>query len=135
LHMRLPKLKGFTNRFRTEYQVVNLDRLGDLFPDGGAVDVDALVRTGAVRKNSLVKVLGTGEITVPLKVTVHAYSSAGSAPSGTLLQSLQRQSGSLARRLSPMDCRSTTYARNLHGRRRAGEPGRCRRVDRAGTEH
>jgi large subunit ribosomal protein L15 len=79
LHMRLPKLKGFTNRFRTEYQVINLDRLGELFPDGGAVDVDALVEAGAVRKKSLVKVLGTGEITVPLDVTVHAYSSSARA--------------------------------------------------------
>jgi large subunit ribosomal protein L15 len=79
LHMRLPKLKGFTNRFRTEYQVINLDRLGELFPDGGAVDVDALVEAGAVRKKSLVKVLGTGEVTVPLDVTVHAYSSSARA--------------------------------------------------------
>src|ERR1700710_2392029 len=54
LHMRLPKLKGFTNRFRTEYQVVNLDRLAELFPQGGTVGVDELVAAGAVRKNSLV---------------------------------------------------------------------------------
>ncbi len=74
LHMRLPKLKGFTNPFRTEYQVVNLDKLAELFPDGGAVDVDALVAAGAVRKNSLVKVLGAGEISVPLTISAHKFS-------------------------------------------------------------
>src|SRR5919206_2027606 len=61
LHMRLPKLKGFKNRFRTEYQVVNLDRLAELFPQGGTVGVDELVEAGAVRGNSLVKVLGGGD--------------------------------------------------------------------------
>ncbi|MDP9431280.1 MAG: 50S ribosomal protein L15 [Actinomycetota bacterium] len=74
LHMRLPKLKGFTNPFRTEYQVVNLDKLAELFPDGGVVDVDALVAAGAVRKNSLVKVLGAGEISVPLTISAHKFS-------------------------------------------------------------
>ena len=75
LHMRLPKLKGFTNRFRTEYQVVNLSRIAELFPAGGAVGVDDLVAKGAVRKGQLVKVLGDGEIGVALQVTVNAYSS------------------------------------------------------------
>jgi large subunit ribosomal protein L15 len=74
LHMRLPKLKGFTNRFRTEYQVVNLDRLSELFPQGGQVTVDDLVEAGAVRKNSLVKVLGSGDVSVRLDVTAHAFS-------------------------------------------------------------
>jgi large subunit ribosomal protein L15 len=74
LHMRLPKLKGFKNRFRTEYQVVNLDRLSELYPDGGEVTVDDLVAKGAVRGGQLVKVLGTGEVTVALRVSVHAYS-------------------------------------------------------------
>ena len=74
LHMRLPKLRGFKNPFRTEYQVVNLDRLGELYPNGGDVTVEDLVIKGAVRKNSLVKVLGTGEITVKLNVTVDAVS-------------------------------------------------------------
>jgi large subunit ribosomal protein L15 len=74
LHMRLPKMKGFKNRFRTEYQIVNLDRLGDLYPDGGEVTVDDLVARGAVRPGQLVKVLGTGEVTVALRVSVHAYS-------------------------------------------------------------
>lgn len=70
LHMRLPKLRGFHNPFRTEYQVVNLNRLAELFPEGGDVTVDALVDKGAVRKNELVKVLGDGEINVKLNVSV-----------------------------------------------------------------
>jgi large subunit ribosomal protein L15 len=74
LHMRLPKLKGFTNPFRTVYQVVNLDRLAGLFPDGGEVDPDVLVARGAVRKGELVKVLGSGEIGVALQVHAHAFS-------------------------------------------------------------
>ncbi|MCX4236128.1 50S ribosomal protein L15 [Streptomyces sp. NPDC020707] len=74
LHMRLPKLKGFRNPFKTEYQVVNLDKLGALFPEGGEVTVEELVAKGAVRKNSLVKVLGQGEISVALQVTVDAVS-------------------------------------------------------------
>ncbi|PVU82395.1 50S ribosomal protein L15 [Cellulomonas sp. WB94] len=74
LHMRLPKLRGFKNPFRTEYQVVNLDALSDLYPNGGTVTVDDLVAKGAVRKGKLVKVLGTGEITVKLSVDVDAYS-------------------------------------------------------------
>jgi len=74
LHMRLPKLKGFTNPFRTVYQVVNLDRLAGLFPDGGEVDPDVLVARGAVRKGELVKVLGSGEISVALQVHAHAFS-------------------------------------------------------------
>ncbi|MEN8653888.1 50S ribosomal protein L15 [Streptomyces sp. 21So2-11] len=74
LHMRLPKLKGFKNPFRTEYQVVNLEKLGALYPEGGEVTVADLVAKGAVRKNQLVKVLGAGEITVALQVTVDAVS-------------------------------------------------------------
>ena len=74
IHMRLPKLKGFKNRFRTEYQVVNLDRVAELFPDGGAVGVDDLVAKGAVRDGSLVKVLGQGDVSVALQVTAHAFS-------------------------------------------------------------
>lgn len=70
LHMRLPKLRGFKNPFRTEYQVVNLDRISELFPEGGDVTVEALVAKGAVRKNELVKVLGNGDITVKVNVTV-----------------------------------------------------------------
>ncbi|MET9373025.1 50S ribosomal protein L15 [Streptomyces sp. NPDC003035] len=74
LHMRLPKLKGFKNPFRTEYQVVNLDKLASLYPQGGEVTVADLVAKGAVRKNQLVKVLGAGEISVALQVTVDAVS-------------------------------------------------------------
>jgi large subunit ribosomal protein L15 len=79
LHMRLPKLKGFKNPFREEYQVVNVERLGTLFPEGGSVDVDALVAAGAVRKGHLVKVLGEGDLSVAVQVTAHKFS--GSARS------------------------------------------------------
>ena len=74
LHMRLPKLRGFTNRNRVEFQVVNLDKLSALFPKGGAVGVDDLVAAGAVRKGQPVKILGTGEVSVKLQVTAHAFS-------------------------------------------------------------
>ncbi|MGN2641625.1 50S ribosomal protein L15 [Nocardia takedensis] len=69
LHMRLPKLKGFTNRFRVEYQVVNVGRIAELFPEGGEIGKAELVASGAVRKNQLVKVLGDGEIGVAVQVT------------------------------------------------------------------
>jgi large subunit ribosomal protein L15 len=74
LHMRLPKLRGFKNPFREEYQVVNLDRLGQLFPDSGTVGVAELVEAGAVRRDRKVKVLGSGEISVALQVSAHAFS-------------------------------------------------------------
>src|SRR3954470_9269759 len=74
LHMRLPKLKGFKNRFRTEYQVVNLDMIVKRFPEGGTVGVDDLVAKGLVRDDNLVKVLGDGEVSVALQVTAHAFS-------------------------------------------------------------
>jgi len=75
IHMRLPKLKGFRNRFRVEYQVVNVEKLAVLFPDGGAVDPAAMVAAGAVRKGQLVKVLGSGDIGgVALTVSAHAFS-------------------------------------------------------------
>ena len=74
LHMRLPKLRGFKNPFRVEYQVVNLDKLTSLFPEGGTVGVEELVAKGAVRKGQPVKVLGTGEITVALQVTADKFS-------------------------------------------------------------
>ncbi len=69
LHMRVPKLRGFKNPFRVEYQVVNLSRLGELFPEGGTVGVDDLVAAGAVRAGQPVKILGTGDITVAVQVT------------------------------------------------------------------
>ena len=79
LHMRLPKLRGFKNPFRVEYQVVNVAKLGELFPEGGEVGVDDLVAKGAVRDGQLVKVLGNGEISVAVQVSAHAFS--GSAKS------------------------------------------------------
>jgi large subunit ribosomal protein L15 len=73
--MRLPKLKGFRNRFKITYQVVNLDRLAELFPGGGAVGPAELVASGAVRRGRPVKVLGDGELGgVSLQVTAHAFS-------------------------------------------------------------
>ncbi|HUH53181.1 MAG TPA: 50S ribosomal protein L15 [Microbacteriaceae bacterium] len=74
LHMRTPKLRGFKNPFRTEYQVVNLSKLVELYPEGGDVTVADLVAKGAVRKNQPVKVLGNGELTVKLNVTVDKVS-------------------------------------------------------------
>ncbi len=75
LHMRLPKLKGFKNRFRVEFQVVNLARLAELFPDGGTIGVDELVEAGAVRKGQPVKVLGNGDLGgVKVDITVDAFS-------------------------------------------------------------
>ncbi|RDH75954.1 50S ribosomal protein L15 [Mycolicibacterium moriokaense] len=74
IHMRLPKLKGFRNRFRTEYEVVNVGDLNKLFPKGGDVGVDELVAARAVRKNRLVKVLGDGKLTAKVNVTAHKFS-------------------------------------------------------------
>ncbi|HEX7189475.1 MAG TPA: 50S ribosomal protein L15 [Actinomycetes bacterium] len=90
LHMRLPKLRGFKNPFRTEYQVVNLDKLTALYPDGGEVTVEDLVAKGAVRKGELVKVLGQGEAGVALQITAHAFSASAkekiSAAGGSVTQ-------------------------------------------------
>jgi large subunit ribosomal protein L15 len=74
IHMRLPKLKGFKNPFKVEFQVVNLDRLNELFPEGGTVGVDDLVAKGAVRRGHPVKVLGSGDISVAVDVSAHAFS-------------------------------------------------------------
>ena len=74
IHMRLPKLKGFKNPFKVEFQVVNLDKISALFPEGGTVTVEDLVAKGAVRRNQPVKVLGQGEITVKVDVTANAFS-------------------------------------------------------------
>src|SRR2546423_13391951 len=79
IHMRLPKLKGFTNPFRTEYQVVNTGRLAELFPQGGSVGPEDLADRGAVRPDLPVKVLGTGEIGVALEVRAHAFSDSARA--------------------------------------------------------
>jgi len=75
IHMRLPKLKGFKNKFRVEFQVVNLDRLAELFPNGGEVGLTELVESGAVRKGQPVKVLGDGDLGgVSLQITANAFS-------------------------------------------------------------
>ena len=74
LHMRTPKLRGFKNPFRVEYQVVNLEKLAELYPKGGEVTIGDLVAKGAVRKNEKVKVLGTGDIAVKLNVSVDKVS-------------------------------------------------------------
>ncbi|MDO5699438.1 MAG: 50S ribosomal protein L15 [Dermatophilus congolensis] len=73
MHMRLPKLRGFQNPFRVEYQVVNIAKLVELFPEGGKITVADLVEKGAIRKDRLVKVLGTGETTVKFDIDAHAY--------------------------------------------------------------
>src|SRR6195952_3207994 len=90
LHMRVPKLKGFKNPARVEYQVVNLTRLGELFPQGGDVNVDDLVQIGAVRKGLPVKVLGDGSISIALQVSANAFSASAkeklSAAGGTAIQ-------------------------------------------------
>ncbi|MGH3975397.1 MAG: 50S ribosomal protein L15 [Pseudonocardiaceae bacterium] len=75
IHMRLPKLKGFRNRFRTEYQVVNVGDLARLFPGGATVGPEQLVAVGAVRKGLPVKVLGNGDLGgVALQVHAQAFS-------------------------------------------------------------
>jgi large subunit ribosomal protein L15 len=74
IHMRLPKLKGFKNPFKVEFQVVNLDRINDLFPEGGTVGVEDLIAKGAVRDGHPVKVLGQGDISVAVQVSAHAFS-------------------------------------------------------------
>ena len=74
LHMRLPKLKGFKNPFKVDYQVVNLDRIAKLFPEGGAVTVEDLVARGAVRAGQPVKVLGQGELTAAVQLSAHKFS-------------------------------------------------------------
>lgn len=73
---RVPKLKGFKNPNRVEFQVVNLDKLAALYPEGGEVTAEDLAAKGAVRRGRPVKVLGTGEISVAVQVKVHAFSSA-----------------------------------------------------------
>ena len=90
LHMRVPKLKGFKNPARVEYQVVNVTRLAVLFPDGGGIGVDDLVAKGAVRAGQLVKVLGDGSVDVALQVSAHAFSTSAreklSAAGGTAIE-------------------------------------------------
>jgi large subunit ribosomal protein L15 len=90
LHMRLPKLKGFKNPNKVKFQIVSVETLGELFPEGGAVSIDDLVAAGAVRSGQPVKVLGSGEISVALQVSVNAFSESAkaklSAAGGTALE-------------------------------------------------
>ena len=90
LHMRLPKLRGFKNPFRVEYQIVNVSRVAELFPEGGSVGVDDLVAAGAVRAGAPVKILGSGEISVAFHVNAHAFSATArekiSAAGGTVTE-------------------------------------------------
>jgi large subunit ribosomal protein L15 len=74
IHMRLPKLKGFKNRFRTEYQPVNVGDIAERFPDGGTIGVEELVASGLARKNELVKVLGNGDLSIKLDITADKFS-------------------------------------------------------------
>ena len=91
IHMRLPKLRGFKNPFRVEYQVVNVGALSELFPEGGKVTVEDLVAKGAVRDKHLVKVLGTGDLAVKLDVRVDAWS-------GAAKEKIEAAGGSIAAR-------------------------------------
>lgn len=79
IHMRLPKLKGFKNPFKVEFQVVNLDKISELFPEGGTVTVADLVAKGAVRKGQPVKVLGNGDLSVKVDVTADKFSASAKA--------------------------------------------------------
>jgi len=79
LHRRIPKLKGFTNPFKLSFQVVNVSRIQELFPEGGTVTIEDLIAKGAVRPNELVKVLGNGELTVKLDITANAFSASAKA--------------------------------------------------------
>jgi large subunit ribosomal protein L15 len=75
IHMRLPKLKGFKNRFKVEFQVVNAGRIAELFPNGGTIGVAELIEAGAVRKGAPVKVLGDGDLDgVKVDITAHKFS-------------------------------------------------------------
>ena len=90
IHMRLPKLRGFRNPFKVEFQVVNLDRINDLFPEGGDVTVADLIAKGAVRNDRPVKVLGQGEISVAVQVTADRFSASAkdkiAAAGGTAIE-------------------------------------------------
>ena len=93
IHMRLPKLRGFRNPFKVEFQVVNLDRINALFPEGGDVTVADLIAKGAVRNDRPVKVLGQGEISVAVQVTADRFSASAkdkiAAAGGTAIEAAQ----------------------------------------------
>lgn len=88
IHMRLPKMGGFTSPFKVRYQVVNLEQIAELYPDGGEVSVESLAAKGAVRRKQPVKVLGTGEISVAVQVTAHAFS-------GTAKEKIEASGGTI----------------------------------------
>ena len=145
LHMRLPKLRGFKNPFRVEYQVVNLDKLAALFPEGGDVTVADLVAKGAVRDNFPVKVLGTGEITVKVNVTarqvlgVRQGEDRGRRRLGHAPPDRTRTTGyaagsplTVSSRHTPLPSDVTSDAR---GSRSLGLPDRHHRDGRAGPRH
>ena len=89
LYRRVPKLKGFSNSgFGTSYQVVNTGRLAQLFPEGGDVTPENMVARGAARKGELIKVLGTGDLAVALRVTAHAFSA-------TAVEKIERAGGTV----------------------------------------
>ena len=74
IHMRIPKMRGFKNRFRTEYQGVNVGKLAAAFPQDGTVGIDELISAGLANKGELVKILGDGDLEgVKLNVTAHAF--------------------------------------------------------------
>ena len=91
LHMRLPKLRGFRNPNRVEFQPVNVGRIAEFFPEGGVVSVEDLVAKGAVRGGRLVKVLGTGDVNVKLDITVDAWS-------GSAKEKIEAAGGSITAR-------------------------------------
>ena len=91
IHMRLPKLRGFRNPNRVEFQPVNVGRIAELFPEGGTVTVEDLVAKGAVRKNQLVKVLGGGDVDIKLEITADAWS-------GSAKEKIEAAGGSIATR-------------------------------------
>ncbi|MGO4956371.1 50S ribosomal protein L15 [Luteococcus sp. Sow4_B9] len=88
MHMRLPKMKGFKNPFKVQYQVVNVGTIAELFPEGGAVSVDDLVAKGAIRKGHLVKVLGNGDIQVAVQVSADAFT-------GSAKEKIEKAGGSV----------------------------------------
>lgn len=89
LYMRLPKLRGFKNPFKKEYQVVNVAALAELFPQGGEITVADLVAKGAVRNGFPVKVLGDGEVSA-------AYTLKGVKASASAKSKIEAAGGSIS---------------------------------------
>ena len=89
LYMRLPKLRGFKNPFKKEYQVVNVAVLAELFPQGGEITVADLVAKGAVRNGFPVKVLGDGEVSA-------AYTLKGVKASASAKSKIEAAGGSIS---------------------------------------